>query len=224
MTTVERETVKCHVCGEESDFDVVTNASEHGAPDLDTRPPESLRSTMHHWVQDCPSCGYCASSIAHGPAKAARIVNTSAYKALRANELFPLLARRFQCASALLENGGPIIEAGWQSVYAAWACDDAGADDAAMQCRERAVELFERGRSAGFEITEQGGDPDAVLIDLLRRARRFDDAIARCEAALGAQRPAGVVSIIAFEEVLARRSDSAAHTTAEAIAWRAQPD
>ena len=225
MTTIDREQVRCHVCGHESEFPVVTHAAEEGAPDLDTRPPEPLRSTMAHWVQECPSCGYCASSIAHGPAKAARIVNTAAYKALRTNEAFPLLARRFQCASAILEHGGPVIEAGWQSVYAAWACDDADRDDAAVQCRERAVDLFERGRAAGFDITEQGGDPDAVLIDLVRRGGRFDGAVERCEKALAAgARPSGVVTVIAYEEVLARKGDAAAHTTAEAQAWRARPD
>lgn len=224
MTTMGREEVRCLVCDAENEFPVVKEAGEQGSPDLDTRPPPEMRATLEYWVQECPSCGYCAPAIEHGSPKAARIVKTEAYKALLANDRMPKLARRFQRASAVLEHSGPVADAGWQSVYAAWACDDANANDAAMQCRERAIELFDLAIAAGFPIADEGGDDEAIVIDLLRRAERFDDAIARCEKALSSKRPPAVISIIAFEEVLARRGDAAVHTFEEARTWRAQPD
>ncbi len=224
MTTrIEQESVRCAVCETVTEFDVVTHASETGAPDLDTRPPEPMRGTISRWVQQCPSCGYCAPTIARAPSKAARIVKTAGYRAVFEDPTLPPLARRFQCASVVLELAGPVVDAGWQSVYAAWACDDAGDRAGGVHCRERAVELFDRAIAAGFTLSDEGGDDAAIMVDLLRRAHRYEAAIERAEAALETRRPAGVVAILAFETVLARRGDDAAHTVREADAWRALP-
>ena len=58
MTTLDEAKKKCAVCGKISAHFEVTSTNTFGAPDLDTRPPEMMRSTMDMWVQECPSCGY----------------------------------------------------------------------------------------------------------------------------------------------------------------------
>ncbi|MEI8257906.1 MAG: hypothetical protein WCJ30_19695 [Deltaproteobacteria bacterium] len=184
MTTrIEQETVRCGVCEAETVFDVVTHASETGVPDLDTRPPEPMRGTIARWVQQCPSCGYCAPAIARAPSKAERVVKTAGYRAVLENETLSPLARRFQCASAVFEIAGTPVDAAWQSVYAAWVCDDAGDREGAVHSRERAIELFDRAIAAGLTISDEGWDDAAVTVDLLRRAHRYDDAIERAENA-----------------------------------------
>ena len=65
MTTLPRE-MTCAVCGAPSTQTVVSSASAFGASDLDTRPPEMVRSGLRYEVQECPSCGYCSENIAIG--------------------------------------------------------------------------------------------------------------------------------------------------------------
>lgn len=63
MTTLPRE-MTCAACGARSTQTVVLSASAFGASELDTRPPEMMRSALRYQVQECPSCGYCFESIA----------------------------------------------------------------------------------------------------------------------------------------------------------------
>ena len=63
MTTMFKQKVRCSVCGEESEHLAIGSTNAFGSPDLDLRPPEMQRSTMPHWVQECPKCGYVACVI-----------------------------------------------------------------------------------------------------------------------------------------------------------------
>lgn len=215
MSAMRHDRVSCHVCGTESEHEVVLRATEDGAPDLDTRPPETLRSTMPSWVQRCPACGYCAPDLADGPQKAERVVRTAAYKALVEDMTRPTSANAFLAASAVLEAGASFAEAGWQAVYAAWSCDDAGDEETASECRLRAVELFARALLARQEVTEEPGGSDAVMADLLRRAGRFDESIARAEAGLE-RASLHTRRMLVYIIALAAREDRDAHSSAEA--------
>jgi hypothetical protein len=227
MTTTERERSRCRVCDTEGEFTYLASTNQLEPPDLDTRPGEQLRSTLRWWVQRCPACGYCAPSIAEGPAGAARVVKTRAYQALLARATpdgatTPPLAIEFLCASLVLEHTGALADAGWQALYAAWASDDAQDDETALTCREHALELFERAGTQGQPITEQPAEAHAVLADVLRRCGRFDAARARCETGLAERPDEPITTILQYEAALAAHGDRAAHTTAEAEAWRQQ--
>ena len=54
---------KCPVCGTVSAHKVFACAFNHGAPDLDYRPPQTLRRTMPFWIKECPECGYSAGIV-----------------------------------------------------------------------------------------------------------------------------------------------------------------
>jgi hypothetical protein len=216
MTDEARERVRCHVCDAESEHTVARRATEEGTPDLDTRPPETLRSTMPAWVQRCPSCGYCAPDLTVGSPRAARVVRTAAYQTLLTDPTRPALANAFLAASAVFAGCGTRADAGWQAVYAAWACDDAGDDLAATACRLHAVEHFASAMLAGQDVAVDPGGADAVIADLLRRAGHFEEAIARVEATRERRILKPTRRVLLYIASLAAEGDRAAHAAAEA--------
>ncbi|MFT3764099.1 MAG: hypothetical protein QM820_01035 [Minicystis sp.] len=221
MVKLSKEQVACFVCGAEGEHEIASEAQQTEPPDLDTRPGEALRSTLKWWVQRCPSCGYCAPSIAEGAPAATRVVATAAYKALLDDPDRPELANRFLASAASLERAGLLADAAWQVVYAAWACDDEAREEAAAACREHAIEMVRRVRAAGSVVTEQPGEDLVVEADLLRRAGRFDEASALCEEAIAGGRAAGQEALLVYEQTLALRRDQGRRTIAEAESWRA---
>ena len=65
-------------------------------------------------------------------------------------------------------------------------CDDSGATEQARICRDRAAEMLSSALAWG-DIASENVVVHGVLADLLRRAGRYDDAVAACatgEAAL----------------------------------------
>ncbi len=53
MTTIIEIDVTCAVCGMKQTVQEMGSTSSFGAMDLDTRPPELRRSTMHFWRHEC---------------------------------------------------------------------------------------------------------------------------------------------------------------------------
>jgi hypothetical protein len=215
--------VRCYVCEAESEQQVALRATEDGAADLDTRPAESMRSTMPLWVQRCPACGYCAPDLASGSPRAARVVRTAGYRALLDAPTRPALASAFLAASAVMAAAGAFADAGWQCVYAAWACDDAGDDFAAGECRGHALELFAQAASVRQPIAEEPGADDAVCADLLRRTGRFDAAAERAAQGLARAPAPAVQRVMRYIMALAAQGDRGAHSIAEAPEGPAAP-
>lgn len=138
----------------------------------------------------------------------------------------PLLARRLFCATLVAEGSGLRERAAWGYLEAAWACDDAYAPVQARTCRERAADAF----LAALEWGEAGALPSSVrtlVADILRRAGRFEDALASLDAAETHAMPeteddpeaavAGA-AVRRFMRALCELEDAAAHPLAEAFA------
>jgi hypothetical protein len=152
-----------------------TNA--FGSPDLDLRPPEMQRSTMNCWVQSCPSCGYCAGDLSKKcPPGVGVVIASPAYQAQRADKRFSELARHFLCQSMLESAQGDPLNAGHSALHAAWACDDARAAESAREARSRAADLLRSGIEAGDLKPDVRDGTEALLVDVLRRCGRFEEA------------------------------------------------
>lgn len=216
MTTIREVREACLVCGTEGTWPTLGSSNTLAAPDLDTRPAEMLRSTMGLWVRRCPGCGYCAPSLANGPADAARTVRSEPYARQWADATLPELARKFQCWSMVLEAAGEFAGAGWSSVHSAWACDDASRPPGARGSRLRAVDLFGWARSAGQTFAPQTGAEEALLADLLRRAGDVEQAAEFCRAGLAREPEPLLRSILELELRLIAEGDRGRHTVAEA--------
>nr|MDO8080292.1 hypothetical protein [Candidatus Freyarchaeota archaeon] len=199
MTKFSEVEKKCALCREESTQRIFTSTNAFGSLDLDMRPPEMERSTINLWIETCPSCGYCVSDISKRIEKASEVVRGNTYQQQLNNPEFPKLANKFLCFSLILESVDNYAGAGWSSVYAAWACDDAGSSalkeaskngsierftNAAKKCRIRAATLFQKARENDQSFAEEVGVEEALMVDLPRRAGRFESALRICEEGL----------------------------------------
>lgn len=191
----------CASCGAPARSPFRAPAPE-GAPDLDLRPGEPTRSTLPRWIQTCPRCGASAPDLAALPAGAAEVVRSDAYRALREapGSAAPFL--RWAHLAKAVDNGP--AAAAEATLQAAWALDDAEAEDAATPLRREAARLW--GEPTDLESALR-------LIDVLRRAGEWDAAETR--AAWLAAQPGGVdedsARILAFQRARIAERDAGRH-------------
>jgi hypothetical protein len=223
VTTTSEVDVRCAVCGTLSRQRRIDSTSAFGPPDLDLRPNGPARWALPFRVQRCRSCGYCWHSLGEAPLGAADTVASEAYVGVLERSRMPRLARMFFCAALVAEGAEDRESAGWRFAEAAWACDDAGAEQQARTCRERAAESFRSALEWG-EHDAGAAVGNALVADLLRRARRFDSSLVACddaEHALAGREDEDAEStgqVIAFIRGLCEAGDDHAHHVAEAFA------
>jgi hypothetical protein len=215
MTTLEEATKECAICGNESTHKEIISTKALGSSDLDARPPEPERSTIDYWIQRCPQCGYCAPDISKGDKEMSNIIQSDIYRGQLKNTKNPQLANSFLCWSLIQEEESQYKIAGWTSVKAAWACDDADNDEAARQCRKRAVEMLETARQKGQWFAGNAGTEEAVLVDLLRRSAQFEESLIICEDRLSKDPEKFIRDILIFQKTLIKKGDITRHSTSE---------
>ncbi len=204
MTTLATHVFSCGLCGESSEYTVLLSTNAFGSPDLDLRPPEMQRSTMHTWLQLCPHCGYCAPDISTAPADALAY-RAQEYLAALNREDYPDLARRF-LAYAHAAGASDPASAGHAFLHAAWVCDDAGRRHQSAECRKWAAECFRRCKP--FSHSDEGLGTGAVLVDVLRRCGQFEEASAECAALVAVPGATGVLrDVLQFQQGLIAKAD-----------------
>ncbi len=212
MTTFIKAETTCAVCGETSTFAVLSSTSQFGEPDLDTRPPEMVRSTLSFQIQCCPACHYCSPDISEAHPGASQIIRSAAYREQRNDNTYPDLANKFLCRAIIEDQADSPAGGGWAALRAAWVCDDAGETESARRCRQRAIGLFEKARQNGEIFAEDAATEAAILADLWRRSGEFDKAKAVCGEGLNKE-PAEIVRKILYrQQALAEQQDDGCYT------------
>ena len=212
MTTVHPETVRCFLCGSENEMMVLGSTNSFGASDLDTRPPEMKRSTMHYWVQECRYCGYTAVDLTDETTLDRSFFETNSYKSCDEISFISDLARSFYRHYLIMTAEEQTEDAFHAALHAAWACDDAKDEENAILMREKAIEQAE-----SLIQTEESDWKDTVKIikaDLMRRTSRFDELLKEYEPEICSDEL--LKKIITFELELARRKCSKCFTVADA--------
>lgn len=217
MTTIRETEKKCFICGETNKYQSLGSTNRFGSPDLDTRPPEMMRSTMPMWVHCCPSCGYCAPDVSSGPQIASQVIKSATYLNQKNNSSYPDLANKFLCWSIILEEAGEQSDAGWAAVRAAWVCDDADASKQAKASRQRAVALFKQAHLQEKNFVMGPGAEEAVLADLLRRSGNFEEVEAMCKQGLEKNPEKLIKNILLFEQHLSHQKDEKCYTIQEMV-------
>jgi hypothetical protein len=195
----------------------MNSTSAFGPPDLDLRPAEPARNSIFAWIQRCGSCGYCAPSIGEATPHTRDVVEDIPYRSMLADSAYPDLARSFLCSSFVFEQlGSEAAAAARNAIEAVWACDDVGGADAAMHCRLRAARLLIESQGEGDELFPDAATENAVLVDLLRRACRFDQAVETADQA--SKDAEGTVAVaLAFSRSLALLRDAGRYTLEDAL-------
>jgi tetratricopeptide (TPR) repeat protein len=224
MTMSMPVTVRCAICGELSTQMALASTSSFGSPDLDLRPQGPARWALQFRVQRCPACGYCAPRIGECDSTSAEAVSSVVYRDVLERARMPRLARHLFCAALVAEAAERREQAAWHFAEAAWACDDAGAAEQARTCRQRAAEMFSAALAWG-DVSAESAVVHGVRADLLRRAGRFDEALAALDAAeatLDLEEDSGSSSavVLGYLLELVEAADDAAHNVAEAFSTR----
>jgi hypothetical protein len=217
MTTIRQELAGCVLCGQQTFVTVLGSTSTFGPPDLDLRPSEPARSSLFAWIQRCSACGYCAPSIGQATPYTREVVEGVPYRSLLADPFYPELARAFLCSSICFEQIGEEASAARNAIEAAWACDDDGAVEAAIKCRVRAAMLLRDSQGEGDELFADAATENAVLVDLLRRAGRFEEAIEAADDALP-DADGTTADVLAFSRARALAGDPGRYTVEDALA------
>lgn len=176
MTTLYTTKKTCSVCNIVSDQTGISSTNEFGSPDLDTRPPEMKRSTINHWVERCPHCGYCNSTVENTEEGLEDIIYSSEYRSLLENKNYSELTRSFLCQSYIYEYLGKLSASIWSYIHAAWACDDDKNKKGAQKCRIKAFELIQKLWDQDKTLMEEKGGDYLLAADLLRRTEDYEKA------------------------------------------------
>jgi hypothetical protein len=212
MTLFLSHDLTCGRCGKGSAQTVLSRPIPHGVPDLDLRPAEPARSTQFAWLQYCPYCDYCAPDISQAPRNVAAL-GSAAYQAALDRPDFPEVARWFLAYAVSCSPVSP-IDAAYAFLHTAWVCDDHDRVREAAVARQLSASWFLKCRP--FPPTEEGFMNGAVLVDVLRRCGRFEEAARECEALLFlAALPAAVRARLLLEQRLIHAQDWRCHSVAE---------
>jgi len=202
--------VTCAVCSTESRQPLFRATAPEQAPDLDLRPGEPLRSSIGHWLQQCPRCGYAAPDIREARPSAPRVVAAAPFRALINDAATPALSRRFLAWAHVLEETGAMHEAAEAMLQAAWTADDLNRGDLARAWRMEAVALWRSGPPLDAEQRLR-------VIDALRRAEAWDTAQDAIETMAQDTLPESVRQVLSLEARLVEAGDARRHTVATAL-------
>lgn len=213
MTTVHEDFKICKVCGDISKHLMLGSTNSFGPPDLDTRPAEMERSTMHYWIQECPSCGYCAPDLSLGRKTYIGIVKGELYQNQLRNSDYPDLANRFICHSIIQKSIYKYEEVAWAWLNAAWVCDDNDKISASKLCRNSAVDSFQKVYEKNQDfMNEPKGAYHALMVDLFRRSEQFDKAGEEIGKGLISLPDKIIIDILLFHRNLIQLRDTKCYT------------
>lgn len=172
MTTPYRHYQTCYVCGKESMQVGLGSTNEFGYHDLDGRPPEMKRSTMHMWIFSCPNCGYVASDLSDKTTVDKKWLKSKEYVRTSGIAFKSILSKMFYKNYLIRLADGDIVNAYYSVLHAAWDCDDEKDESNAMLCRRLAIKMLRK-------LIETTDDEETVqlahlyIMELLRRTEQF---------------------------------------------------
>lgn len=168
MSTTKVLSIRCAVCGIESEQTILTSYSLFGEPDLDFRPAPMLRETIHDWLMECPNCGYVAKDLRRRPYASDETLR-QIYSGLDAS--LPMPAHAFYKRALYCEHVRDFSGALRAYLCAAWVCDDAEDDVHAIATRLKCLELAQKMRR--FCRRSIWRKHTQLIADLLRRTQNI---------------------------------------------------
>jgi hypothetical protein len=217
MTTLSEREVICCVCGTKSSHLGIGSTNTSGSPDLDTRPPEMMRSTICYWIERCPSCGYCSSDLSECHDNARKLVETKEYQGIIENNNTPETAASFMALSYVKQKLHQYPWAAWGAIHAAWICDDENDYESSRECRKVAISMIEKAKEESHQLVDQAGASEAIIIDLMRRSGMFKSALELVNKTKVMDIEEVVSEVISYQEKLVLAEDMDAHTISEAL-------
>jgi len=232
MSTIGFVVKMCKICGKESEHKVIRSTNCFGSSDLDTRPPEMKRSTMHLWLMKCPYCNYVAEDIEHVSFKKdsdGNIVENHLENVQRINKLIHSkqylqcdsikfcnkLAKDFYRQYLIGKSNENTRQCMFALLHCSWACDDVKDQDNANQIRlllvEYIVKLLET-----EDVENMKESLVIVLLDAYRRTGCFDEMKVYAERVKDELTDDLIKQLFSYELLLAEKKDVDCHTVSDA--------
>jgi len=146
------------------------------------------------------------------------VVASEEYEKQLHDRNFPDLANKFLCSALAISTVQDPAIAGWESLRAAWVCDDELLRERACECRLKAYAFFEEAMVKTPILAKMWLVSDWLLCDLLRRTEQFDKVQHIADIDLLRPWPGLVESLLRYQVMLARNHDAECHTFEEAHA------
>lgn len=219
MTTMYEDNLTCFICGKESSHTIIGSTNAFGSSDLDSRPPEMMRFTIEYQVQRCPSCGYCAPYLSEkieNKSTIMGIIERDVYQNQLHRSDYPKVANSFLCMALIHWEIGEYRTAVWSAIRAAWMCDDAHVEEAAKKCRISALDLMKKSQEKGRPFVASWQD-HAVMVDFMRRAGKFEDAITAIDEAIQKYSDATANKIFLFQKELVLQNDTGRYLVSQVL-------
>ena len=173
MTTILPCEYECSVCGQTSKHYEIGSTNTWGYQDMDTRPPEMMRSTISNWIQECPHCGYVSQHICDEMQIEREYLDSEEYINCSGIDFKDDLSKRFYRHYLISLKTNDIPEAFYAALHCAWTCDD-NCDKNAVPMRKIAVGLADK-------LMESDRQKNETLLvmksDLMRRSGEFEELI-----------------------------------------------
>ena len=214
MTTYKSIKIACWSCNLEADHYVLGSTSAFGASDLDLRPPPLQRDTMYSWIQTCRYCSYTATDISSAPSKPETVREVMRGQRWEKPTAQPAssLALSFMRRALIDDAVGESLRAAESTWCAAWAADDENNESLAIECRLVAARLFQIVLEGTIMSEDNALTIKTRLIDILRRARAWNDARSACDNILSLA-PDGIIrDVVIFQKSLIEIHDTSSHT------------
>jgi len=217
MTWISDNDVTCCNSGKSSNQAAICSTNSQGSIDLDTRPPEMERSTLCYEIQRCPSCGYCSTDLSICDGNIQGIIESTKYQSIINEAPGSEVTCSFLALSYLQESNKQYGEAAWNAIHASWISDDENNSEFAIQCRKRAVFLIESANAEKQKLVSEEGVTELISIDLMRRAKMFQEAEKLIKLTLKKDIEGVVLQVINFERTLIKSKNIDAHTVSKAL-------
>ena len=215
MTTTYDLTVECSICKTKQNLCKIGSTNEFGSCDLDLRPAQMKRSTIGWWIHRCKKCGYCAVDLQDYDENIKPIICSVKYQNQLSDKRFSDLANSFLCASMIAESVNEYFGAAWDSIHAAWVCDDRKNQAGSIFCRKRALNLFDMEDALADSKTKMTLEYNLLKVDLLRRANMFNEALAIIQENLSKISDTQLQNILLFQNKLCSIKDVGCYTVAD---------
>jgi hypothetical protein len=213
MTTMYPAVKTCGNCGAPNDVMVISSTSSFGYVDLDTRPPPLLRHNLAHEIECCALCGYCSPNLEERPRNSKDVVQSVEYRSTLEG-VGPTFLREFQCAAILAEADERFDEAGWFHLKCAWGWDDEDNEEEARKAREHALSSWDKALERNQPVATEPASQQLLLIDVARRAGRFDDAGSLARQSIDTD-DEFLLRVLAYEIDLIEAGDTGCHSVEE---------
>ena len=209
----------------------ITGTIMFGARYLDTRPLYPDSGMLETRVRRCHNCGYCSSDLSKLTPRVKAIVKSEEYcrqlhdKTTRPDpppgtyDHHPDLANSFLYKSILDCVANRYADAAWSLIHAAWACDDKGHAAGAATCRRKAADMLVAAEAHGQSVGQEDGISTTILVDLLRRSGRMNDAYRVIEECRLTAPDRIIVRILKYQEILIEQDDTSRHTIGESVKY-----